>query len=88
MPISRKPKQAASGVDIEALIGRGGSIAVAEPVETQSSLARPIATVNLRIPAPIIERLDRVLETLPLKKPRHAWLLEAVLEKLEREDSE
>jgi len=88
MPISRKPKQASSRVDVEALISRGGSVAVAEPEENQSSLSRPIATVNLRIPAPIIERLDRVLETLPLKKPRHAWLLEAVLEKLEREDAE
>ena len=88
MPISRKPKQASSSVDVEALISRGGSVAVGEQVEAPSSPGRPTATVNLRIPAPIIERLDRALETLPLKKPRHAWLLEAILEKLEREESE
>lgn len=87
MPISRKPKQAASGVDVDALISRGGSIAVAEPSEAAPDSSRATATVNLRIPTPLIERIDRALETRPLKKPRHAWLLEAVLEKLERENN-
>ena len=87
MPISRKPKHAPSDVDVDALINRGGTVAVAAPSDSELPSARATVAVNLRIPSPIIERVDRVLETLPLKKPRHAWLLEAVLEKLERENS-
>jgi hypothetical protein len=80
MAISRKPKpqgQVDTPVDVEALINRGGSIASDSPT----------ATVNLRMPASLVGRIDEALKGHPIKKPRHTWLLEAVIEKLERESA-
>ena len=85
MAISRKPKPQTNGaqadVDVVALINKGGSIATSpaapKPADT--------ATVNLRMPTALVERIDDALKAHPIKKPRHTWLLEAVIEKLDRE---
>ena len=85
MAISRKPKSPANGtradVDVDALINKGGSVATAQ----LPSKAADTATVNLRMPAALVERIDDALKAHPIKKPRHTWLLEAVIEKLDRE---
>jgi hypothetical protein len=84
MPIARKPNRpspvADPAVDIDALIHRGGAPAGAAPAHD----AKP-APILLRIPAELIERLDRALELRPVKLPRHTWILEAIHEKLTRE---
>ena len=81
MTVARKPKgQAqASEVQIAALIDKGGS-AVGQKVVAPENVA-----VALRIPGPLAERLTRALEDKMTRMPRHTWILEAIVEKLDRE---
>ena len=81
MAVARKPKAdaQASEAQIAALIGRGGS-AVAQKTAAADNLA-----VALRIPRPLAERLTRALEANMTRMPRHTWILEAIVEKLDRE---
>ncbi len=91
MAIARKPRANQSDAalqanqserEIEALIRRGGSIAeVASPPKD----AARTANVVLRLPPAMLKRIDAAVETRRVRTPRHTWLLEAVLEKLERE---
>ncbi len=89
MPITRKPKtpdpSLASSVDIEALINRGGSVALPNVAETQKA-EKAYATVNLRLPPSLLTQIDASLDGRRVKTPRHTWILEALLEKLEREE--
>ena len=79
MAITRKPKgkPAASEAQISALIEKGGRTA------RQETAAR---AVSLRIPGPLAERLDDFLQGQLVRVPRHAWILQAILEKLERSE--
>jgi hypothetical protein len=83
MAISRKPKRApqttAGGIDVEALINKGGSVA---KNHGDPSKEKPVI---LRVPEDVLERIDATVKARRIKTPRHTWLLEAVLEKLERE---
>ena len=83
MAISRKPKRApqttAGGIDVEALISKGGSVA---KNHGNPSKDKPVI---IRVPDHILERIDANVKARRIKTPRHTWLLEAVLEKLERE---
>lgn len=82
MAIARKPNRTSErAVDVEALINRGGSAGRTAPEESQAKAA----AILLRIPADMLERLDRVLKGRPVKLPRHTWILEAIHEKLTRE---
>lgn len=90
MAVTAKPKRADTDagkapVDVDALINRGGSVAVSEPVQASPAPLRSTATINLRIPMQVVEKIDESLDTRPVKTPRHRWLMEAVIEKLERE---
>ena len=94
MPITPKPKRAAkaAAVDVDALIRRGGSVApasapAAPPPPRPALRPPPPAPVVLRLPHALLTRLDNALADRPLRTPRHTWLLEAVLEKLDREES-
>ncbi|MDE0205593.1 MAG: hypothetical protein OXP66_06155 [Candidatus Tectomicrobia bacterium] len=81
MTIVRKPKgkAQASEAQIAALIDKGGS-AADQKAATPDNLA-----VALRIPRPLAERLTRALEHNMTRMPRHTWILEAIVEKLDRE---
>lgn len=85
MPISRKPKlkKTSSGVDVDALIEKGGSVA---SVDTNGNSNKTKAVI-LRLPVNFLSRIDQVRSIRTIKQPRHTWLLEAVVEKLERESS-
>ena len=84
MAISRKPKdENAPAVDVDALILRGGS--VASPEVRIGPKTKDPTPVVLRIPTALLERIDDALEARSVKIPRHTWLLEAVVEKLDRE---
>ena len=87
MAIARKPKknQQDKSVDVDALINKGGSVAQLEAKTVQSSGEKQVA---LRIPAAMLEELDELLQRRTIRIPRHTWILEAVAEKLEREDTE
>ncbi len=84
MAVTRKPakKPAPQAVDVEALILKGGSVAGEAEVAGQTGKA---ASVVLRIPADVMERVDRAVQARRIKTPRHTWLLEAIMEKLDRE---
>lgn len=96
MALSRKPRSAseteAPVVDVDALILKGGSVAAGgnglENSQNDSSVKGKGPTpVVLRIPAPLLERIDSALGERSVRIPRHTWLLEALVEKLEREQS-
>jgi hypothetical protein len=84
MAISRKPKQSSSTagkhVDVNALINKGGSVG-----GKNGGQERDAVPVILRVPEDILEKVDARVLARRIKTPRHTWLLEAVLEKLERE---
>ena len=87
MAVTRKPKPAPSlttapAVDVEALINKGGS--VAPTPEPAVATGKPVPVV-LRVPPDVLARVDQLVEARRVKVPRHTWLLEAVVEKLERE---
>lgn len=86
MPITRKPKATVpQRVDVDALISKGGGVAEREPQPDKKESTT--SSVVLRIPAHLLGRIDEALASRLLKTPRHTWLLEAVLEKLEREEA-
>jgi len=88
MPITRKPKPVAAAapeVDVNALINKGGGVArQGVKAEADENATSPVV---LRVPNRLLKRIDQSLLSRPLKTPRHTWLLEAVLEKLEREEA-
>jgi len=86
MAVTRRPKPALVAatppVDVEALINKGGSVARAG---TEPAAPAKTASVVLRLPPDVLARVDRAVEARRVKVPRHTWLMEAVIEKLERE---
>jgi hypothetical protein len=89
MAITRKPKAssaaAPAAVDIDALINKGGSVSGQPAITpTEDSAAKPVPVV-LRVPGDVLVKVDQALKTRRVRIPRHTWLLEAVVEKLERE---
>lgn len=89
MPITPKPKPSAQSsplVDPIVLINRGGS-APAKPAVAKKHYEGTTPVV-LRIPDDIFKQLDQTLKLRPLKTPRHSWILEAIWEKLSREQGQ
>jgi hypothetical protein len=43
--------------------------------------------IVLRLPVPLLSKVDEVVKARPIRIPRHTWLLEAIWEKLEREQA-
>jgi len=86
MAITRKPKRSsgagAKPVDIDALINKGGSVA-----GKNGGQGKEAVPVILRLPGDILQKVDASVQSRRIKTPRHTWLLEAVLEKLEREST-
>ena len=84
MTISRKPKPTASenaAVDIDALIHKGGSVAG----EAASSGRQKLVPVMLRLPPPMLKKVDAAVHARVVPTPRTTWIMEAIAEKLERE---
>lgn len=87
MAIRPKPQEQTSGIaterQIDELIEKGGSVAgIGRPAEKPS---RDIQLVQLRLDARLIERIDRQRQERAVPPSRHAWLLEAILEKLKKD---
>lgn len=91
MAITKKPraleKQTVSEADIQALIEKGGSIAKEGKKKSDNDNGRP-QLVQLRLEREVVHRIDEVLQSRLVKVPRHTWFLEAVYEKLSREEAE
>jgi hypothetical protein len=92
MPITRKPRRAPDGVDVEALIGKGGTVPTAPAAKTSGSprASDDLETVAviLRLPKDVLADVDRAVKARRVRTPRHTWLLEAVLDKLDREGAQ
>ena len=89
MAVSRKAtgsQKAREPVDVNELINKGGS--VAKSGKSKTSSGREIQAVNLKIPKDVLAQIDELVEQRPIHTPRHTWLMEAVFEKLNREQSE
>jgi hypothetical protein len=86
MAITRKPRQSSSAaakpLDVDALISKGGSVA-----GKNGGHEKDAVPVILRVPEDILRKVDASVQARRIKTPRHTWLLEAVLEKLERESA-
>ena len=81
MPIAKKPIQTeeSSESEINAVISKGGSVA-----RTEENSKNGNGKILLRLPNNLLNRIDTALTARPLKTPRNTWILEAILEKLER----
>ena len=87
MTLRRKPQSeskktpSADERRIEALIDKGGSVAP----DHEGGKGRP-QLVQLRLPRDLVQRIDMARKHRIVALSRHAWLLEALLEKLETEE--
>ena len=88
MALRRKPQSKSKNLPsadyshIEALIDKGGSVAPDYEVEKGTR----IQLVQLRLPRSLVQRIDKARQHRIVAPSRHAWLLEALLEKLETEE--
>ena len=78
MAITKKPAPRPEA-EIAALIQKGGSVPDAPPKPTQY--------LQLRLDRELLGAIDAVLQRRKVKIPRHTWILEALHETLEREDT-
>ena len=67
---------------IDALIDKGGSVS---PDREDGQETKP-QLIQLRLPRTLVRRIDTTRRRSLVPPSRHAWLLEAVLEKLTNED--
>lgn len=66
---------------LQAVIEKGGAVASSKKgLEEETT-----KNVQLRLTPQVIARIDQVRGERLVAPPRHAWLLEAILEKLDRE---
>ena len=87
MAISVKPQQKSSNqneASIAELINKGGSVSSSTPAPSQNA-PKEEQTVTLRVPRELIGKLDQLLDKGIIKKKRHPWILDAIVEKLERD---
>lgn len=87
MAIKRKPKAEETSATavvneaaFEAYLSKGTSVAEATTSEPKKDVK-----FTLTIPAELCEQLDAVRSLLPIKTARHKWVLEAILEKIQRD---
>ena len=89
MSVTRKPMdepipQETSQEDsrFKQYLNKGGSAAKTQPEAPKDR------RFTLHIPGPLCQELDRVREGRPLKISRHQWVLEAILEKIQRQNGQ
>lgn len=79
MTVRRPPTQTLDK-KAEEFISQGGSTAAKSVQNSKTE-----AIVNLRIPTDVLNQIDEAVKQRRLPTPRHRWLLEAIFEKLDRE---
>jgi hypothetical protein len=75
------PEKKISQAQIDALINKGGSVP-----SDKITIQKKTAPVLLHIPVQILEKVDREVTTRQTMK-RVSWILEAIVEKLEKDSS-
>ena len=88
MAVTRKPKDEQVPEDslpedpaFQHYLRKGGSAA-----KTQQETPKDVR-FTLQIPGHLCQDLDQVRQARPLKISRHQWVLEAILEKIQRESA-
>lgn len=90
--ISKKPKK--TGVlteqDIDKLISKGGDVPSKQKSKTTKAIKKPKKPskkipVQLRLPQDLLDIIDGIIDDRVVKISRHAWFLEAIAEKIEKE---
>jgi hypothetical protein len=79
MPIRSKPQQPSEAA-IHALIEKGGSVATQDEPHTKTR------NFQLRLTDEMRQRIDRACEKRIVKPSWHAYIMEAVLQKLEADE--
>jgi hypothetical protein len=74
--VLRRPK------DIDAVINRGGASAPSQDVVTEKE-----RIFNLRVPERMVEQVDALRKKRTGKISRNTWILEAIEDKIERDQS-
>jgi hypothetical protein len=83
MAISRKPKT------VDEFINAGGGVPAAEVKPAPKPKTEDEMTpVTLRVPADILADVDASAKQRRPRCSRNSWILEAMIEKLEREEKE
>ena len=80
MTLSRKPPSAEK--KIQEIIEKGGKSSAEVKYEAKK------ITVQLRLAGELLERIDESVDRRAVRIPRHTWFLEAIAEKLAREEKE
>jgi hypothetical protein len=57
-------------------------------MEACSVIASEARQVTLRVPPEVLDHVDAAVKSRLVRIPRHTWLLQAIVEKLEREASQ
>jgi hypothetical protein len=90
MPVTRKPTEETTphqplpdDPEFQRYLRKGGSAGQSEP-EPEAKDVR----FTLVVPGPLCHEVDQHLKRLPFRKPRLQWILEAMTEKLQREQKE
>jgi len=87
MAVSRKPKTdvtpPADDQALKAYIHSGGSTAKTKPPPTAPEIRQSVS-----IPGRICHDLDTLRQARPIKTSRSRWILEAIIEKIERDTSD
>ena len=85
MALSKKLKKEENTTSIESLILKGGTsgFEIQEP-ENSSELKR----VQLRIALSELKQIDHLVSQRPGNLARHTWIMEAIAEKLKRDNQE
>ena len=81
MTITRKPKLINHKDKIDVLIDKGGSVSG----ETKINCKSYKNSMTLRLPHFLLEQINEILSEKLIPTPRHTWILEAILEKVQRE---
>jgi hypothetical protein len=90
MAIARKPKSQesfpTSSVNVDALIAKGGSVAQESTTpDTTTEETNAITAFTLRVPKDILKIVDGQRKKGAYKVPRQQWILEAIMQRLEKE---
>jgi len=94
MPVTRKPRETQTPQEplpedlaYRAYLSKGGS-AAQEPQDASQDAAPKDVRFTLHIPGSLCQELDALRGARPLKISRHQWVLEAILEKIQRESGQ
>ena len=89
MAVNGKPKPAptnpSSDAEVEALIGKGGSVANDSNEKPAPFSDKATTSFTLRVPRDILQRVDDHRNNQSYKVPRQQWIMEAVMQRLERD---